>query len=137
MGRRCRKRCAAQPQAEPELGLASHRAEQRLRTSQGMAESDSRPAVTESQKGRPGDMISELLPTLNVPPTPPPPDYAFGSQHQFSMHTRLHTGSMLDMCILLSMYLASLPEPVVSSTPFEGVWECGYTNMRAFHTFQP
>ena len=30
------------------------------------------------------------------------------NQPQFSVHTPLHTELMLDMCVLLSMYLASL-----------------------------
>ena len=42
------------------------------------------------------------------------------NQPQFSMHTPLHTELMLDMCALLSMYLASLLEPMLSSTLFEG-----------------
>jgi hypothetical protein len=42
------------------------------------------------------------------------------NQPQFSVHTPLHTELMLDMCALLSLYLASLLESMLSSTLFEG-----------------
>jgi hypothetical protein len=47
---------------------------------------------------------------------------AFDSQPHFGVHTPLHTESMPDICALLSTYLSSLPEPVLSSALFEAVW---------------
>jgi len=46
----------------------------------------------------------------------------FDSQPRFGVHTPLQTESMPDICALLSTYLSSPPEPVLSSALFEAFW---------------